>query len=174
MENHKEWHPNSSWVLLPKFKRSRVINESICKLRGLITFPSYTDIDFSRLQSSILVAETNLQQGRSVWPHYQEHNHVTMLPGAWSCDHATRSMIMWPCYQERDHVTMLPGAWSIYLHKTIYLKLQHYAAASKTMLPCCCKDGHVTNTHDHHMSLKAWFLDQIWLRCSWFYDIYQN
>ena len=132
MENHKEWDPNSSWVLLPKFKRSRVINESICKLRGLITFPSYTDIDFSRLQSSILVAETNLQQGRSVWPHYrsiimwpcyQEHDHVTMLPAAWSCDHATRSVInLSPqnhlleaptlCFCQQDHVTMLLQGWT--------------------------------------------------------------
>ena len=92
--------------------RSRVINGSICKLRGLITFPIYTDIDFSRLQSSILVAETSLQQGRHVWPCCQEHDHVTMLSGAWPCDHATRSMTMWPCYQEHDHVTRLPRAWS--------------------------------------------------------------
>ena len=61
-----------------------------------------------------------------------------------------------------------------YFHKTIYLKLQHCAAASKTMSPCCCKHGHVTNTHDLHMSLRAWFLDQIWLRCSWFYEIHRN
>ena len=43
-----------------------------------------------------LVAETSVQQGRSMWPCYWEHEHVTMLPGAWACDHATRSMIMWP------------------------------------------------------------------------------
>ena len=37
---------------------------------------------------------------------------VTMLPGAWTCDQAAKSINMWPCYQEHDHVAMLPGTCS--------------------------------------------------------------
>ena len=119
------------------------------------------------------------------------------------CDHATRSMTMWLCCWACDQALPTLGGhtsfslaitygakiernsykciWfshskceAHYFYKTIYLKLQHYAAASKTMWPCCCKHGDVTNTHDLHMSLRASFLDQIWLRCSWFYEIHQN
>ena len=110
------WEKQSSGlVLLPKSLRSRVVNGSVHKLRGLRTiFISYL------FQYCLLKTVKFNSGGRDKCAAWQEH--LSMLWAAKACDHATGSKSMWPCYWEHDHVTMLPRA-----------RAYDYATSSKSL-----------------------------------------
>ena len=110
---------SSGLVLVPKFLRSRVVNGSVCKLRGLrTTFISYSfqhcllkTVKFnSGGMCSRARAFDHAVGSKSMWPCYWEQDHVTMLLRARPCDHANESKSIWPCYWEQEHMTMLLAA----------------------------------------------------------------